>query len=172
MRQEFDGLKYGKLSTNMPGVIAPTIFDKTRAPQGKHTLYMFQYNSYNVEGKADRWNDLKDEATQRVIDNYRKHTTNMGDDNIVGKSSWTPLDLKNFNASWVEGDPLHMRNMIAQFFSHRPFAEAGYYKLPVDGLYICGPSSHPGGGVTGGARAAAMFVMEQLGIDFESVIAK
>lgn len=172
MRQEFDGFKYGKLSTNMPGVIAPTIFDKTRAPEGKHTLYMFQYNPFNVEGDSNRWNNLKDEATQRIIDNFRKHTTNMGDDNIVGKSSWTPLDLRNFNDAWVAGDPLHMRNMIAQFFSHRPFAEAGYYKLPVDGLYICGPSSHPGGGVTGGARAAAMFVMEELGIDFELVIEK
>jgi phytoene dehydrogenase-like protein len=172
MRQEFDGLKYGKLSTNMPGVITPTIFDKTRAPEGKHTLYMFQYNSFNVEGQSDRWKDLKDEATQRVIENFRKHTTNMGDDNIVGKTSWTPLDLRNFNDSWIAGDPLHMRNMIAQFFSHRPFAEAGYYKLPIEGLYLCGPSSHPGGGVTGGARAAAMYLMDELGIDFDSVIEK
>jgi len=170
MRQTFDGFKYGRLSVDMPGVIAPTLFDKTRAPEGKHTLYMFQYNSFNIEGDSTRWKDLKEEATQGIIDNFRKYTTNMGDDNIIGKSSWTPLDYQNFNDAWIEGEPLHMRNMISQFFSHRPFPEAGYYKLPVDGLYLCGPSTHPGGGVTGGARAAAIAVMEDLDIDFDSVI--
>ncbi len=172
MRQTFDGFKYGKTDGSMPCCITATRFDPTRAPAGKHTLYMFQYNPFEIEGGAERWNDIRDEVALTTLNTLRERTTNMGDDNIVGNTIWSPLDLRNFNDAWIGGDPLHMRNMIAQFFSHRPFSEAGYYKLPVEGLYLCGPSSHPGGGVTGGARGAAMLVMEDLNLDFDSIMEK
>jgi len=170
MRQHFDGFKYGKLNGSMPGCVTPTIFDPTRAPKGKHTLYMFQYNTFQIDGGAEHWKDVKEEVAKSILDNYRARTTNMGDENIIGNTMWSPLDFQKFNDAWIDGDPLHMRNMIAQFFSHRPFAEAGYYRLPVGGLYLCGPSTHPGGGVTGGARAAAMAVMEDLGLDFDTIM--
>ena len=32
---------------------------------------------------------------------------------------------------------------------NRPFAGAGRYRAHVEGLYLCGSSSHPGGNVTG-----------------------
>jgi phytoene dehydrogenase-like protein len=46
------------------------------------------------------------------------------------------------------------------------------YKTPVEKFWMCGPSCHPGGGVSGGGRAAVQPVMEALGIDFEEVISK
>ena len=48
----------------------------------------------------------------------------------------------------------------------------GQYRMPVKGLYLCGPSSHPGLGVTGGGRAAVQVVFEDLGLDFEKVANK
>ncbi len=170
MRQTFDGFKYGKMDGSMPCCIAATKHDPTRAPEGKHTLYVFQYNPFTIDGGPEGWQDEREKVAQTVLESIRARTTNMGDDNILDNTIWSPLDFQNFNDAWINGDPLHMRNMMAQFFSHRPFAGSGYYKLPVEGLYLCGPSTHPGGGVTGGARGAAMVVMEDLGLDFNEMM--
>jgi phytoene dehydrogenase-like protein len=168
MRQAFDGFKYGRPSTQMPGVVCATNLDPTRAPDGQHTLYAFQYQPFELAAGA--WDQHKDQVADQVMANYAAFAPNVAGANILGRTVTSPADLASMNLSWIHGDPLHMRNMIAQYFSHRPFADAGYYRLPVDGLYLCGPSTHPGGGVTGGARAAAMVVLEDLGIDFERVI--
>jgi phytoene dehydrogenase-like protein len=36
-----------------------------------------------------------------------------------------------------------------QLFSMRPVPGHGDYRTPVEGLYLCGAGTHPGGGVTG-----------------------
>ncbi|MDR0847745.1 MAG: NAD(P)/FAD-dependent oxidoreductase [Propionibacteriaceae bacterium] len=168
MRQAFDGFKYGLPATEMPGVVCATNLDPTRAPDGKHTLYAFQYEPYDLA--QGTWDERKEEIADAVIANYSQYATNINSATILGRTVTSPADLARMNISWMHGDPLHLRNMIGQYFSHRPFAEAGYYRLPAEALYLCGPSTHPGGGVTGGARAAAMIVMEDLGIDFERVV--
>ena len=170
MCQTFDGYKYGKVDGSMPCCMAATVHDPSRAPEGKHTVYLFQYNPYDIESGPESWSTVREEVAETCQQHLRKHTTNMGPENILGNTIWSPADLESFNDAWIGGDPLHVRNMIAQFFSHRPFAGAGYYKMPVEGLYLCGPSTHPGGGVTGGARGAAMVVMEDLGLDFEKTL--
>jgi phytoene dehydrogenase-like protein len=38
---------------------------------------------------------------------------------------------------------------LDQLFSFRPTTELSGYKTPVDGLYLCGSGTHPGGGVMG-----------------------
>ena len=168
MRQAFDGYKYGIPGTDMPGVVCSTLLDPSRAPEGKHTLYAYQYGPNTLaEGT---WPDRKAEIADAVLTNYRHYAPNVDDSNIIGTTVNSPDDLSAMNISWINGDPLHLRNMIAQYFSHRPFAEAGYYKLPPEAMYLCGPSTHPGGGITGGARAAAMVVLEDLGFDFEKVV--
>lgn len=169
MRQTFDGFRYGKPGTDMPCVVCATNHDPSRAPTGKHTLYAFQYEPYRLaEGS---WTERKEEIADRVIGSIARLTRNMGGDNILGRTVTSPADLAAFNTSWLNGDSCHLRNMVAQYFSHRPFPEAGNYRLPPNGLYLCGPSTHPGSGVTCGARAAAMTVMADLGIDFERVVA-
>jgi phytoene dehydrogenase-like protein len=39
-------------------------------------------------------------------------------------------------------------------------------------LYMCGASTHPGGGVSGGGRAMTQVLMEDLGIDFKKVVGR
>ena len=47
----------------------------------------------------------------------------------------------------------------------RPFRGAGQYRTPVDGLYLCGSSSHPGGNVTGlPGYNAAQVLLADLGL--------
>jgi phytoene dehydrogenase-like protein len=53
---------------------------------------------------------------------------------------------------------------------YRPMPNMGY-RLPAEGLYLVGPSTHPGPGVTGGARAGAQAILTDLGMDFDDVVA-
>ena len=41
-------------------------------------------------------------------------------------------------------------------FAWRPLLGFARYRMPIEGLYLCGSGAHPGGGVTGapGANAA------------------
>ena len=51
---------------------------------------------------------------------------------------------------------MHGEHGLDQLFAWRPLFGHARYRLPVEGLFLCGSGAHPGGGVTGrpGANAA------------------
>ena len=73
--------------------------------------------------------------------------------------------------SFMHGDFAHIGAHLFQSVGNRPMSGWNYH-TPIKNLVMCGPSTHPGVGVIGGGRAAVQVVMEDLGIDFESVISK
>ena len=61
---------------------------------------------------------------------------------------------------------------LYQSAGHRPTPDLGQYTVPrVDQLYLVGPFQHPGGGVYGAGRATALRMFDDMGVDFERVIA-
>jgi len=60
----------------------------------------------------------------------------------------TPLDLER-EYGLTGGHPLHAEPGLDQFFLWRPLLGHARYRLPIEGLYLCGSGAHPGGGVTG-----------------------
>jgi len=168
--QLFDQYKYGIPNTTMPLMITATLCDPSRAPAGKHTLYLYHYEPYNLKpGGASRWDAIKQEVADGIMDTVRQRTTNMGPDNILGRHIMSPFDLEKYNPAMIEGDVMHIGVYLSQFLTNRPMPGWGQYKTPVKKLYMCGASTHPGGGVSGGGRAAAQVIMEELGIDFKKV---
>jgi len=108
----------------------------------------------------------------RILETVRTHTTNMGADNIIGRNITSPLDFYRYNPSWIKGDYNHFPLSITQSYGNRPLPGWGNFKTPVEKLYICGSSAHPGGGVWGSGRATVQVMMEDLDIDFKKVISK
>ena len=54
---------------------------------------------------------------------------------------------------------------------HRPTPELAQYAVPgIEALYLAGTFMHPPGGVTGGGRATAIKICEDLDIDFDNLI--
>ena len=49
----------------------------------------------------------------------------------------------------TNGDIFHGRLSLDQMYSARPVLGYGNYRSPIEGLYMCGSGTHPGGGVTG-----------------------
>jgi phytoene dehydrogenase-like protein len=163
-------LYQGGYRTKSAGVVTPTIFDPTRAPEGKHVIWINNQEPYYVEGGPERWDELKEEVTAGILQTLADRTTNMGPENIIASHALTPLDYARWNPAWIEGDPSHLGGYTYQTMSNRPVPGWGAYNMPVDGLYMCGPSTHPGTGFNAGARAPVNKILKDCGIEFNEVI--
>jgi len=167
---EYDDLAYGKLVYDMPLVVCQSLLDKSRAPDGKHTLYLYHYAPYDVEDRGHaEWDRIREEVADRVLATLRKQTTNMGDSNIIGRAIESPLDLERRNQANTKGDLTHFGMFFDQIMGNRPLPGWGA-STPIKRLWMCGPSCHPGLGVHGGGRAQVQPIMESMGIDFEKVV--
>lgn len=166
----FDGYKFGIPYTNNPLCVCWTIVDPTRAPEGKHTLYLYHYEPYELkDGGADAWDGKKEEVADGVLKFLQSRTMNMGPENILGRWSRPPRDDARVNRAFVRGDYNHIGLGLHQNMGNRPFPSQGAYRMPIKHMYMAGPSTNPGGGVTCGSRAAAPVILEDLGLDFEKI---
>ena len=85
---------------------------------------------------------------------------------VVGRDVITPLDLER-RFGITEGNIFHGDIRLDQLFFMRPLPGWAHYRTPIDGLYLCGAGTHPGGGVTGApgynaARAILRRPLERL----------
>ena len=166
LRRTFDALKYGQPIANMPSIAVASAWDPTRAPAGQHTLYLLSYAP--VELAEGTWDERKEELFDDVFATFCGLTTNMGPDKVLGRHIECPADGERFNVSWPGGDPGHLGQQLFQFMGYRPMPNMGY-RLPAEGFYLVGPSTHPGSGVTGGARAGAQAILADLGFDLDGI---
>jgi phytoene dehydrogenase-like protein len=124
------------------------------------------------DGGTAGWDKIKEEIADGLLENMRNHTTNMGNENILGRWIASPIDYEKLDPAFVNGDGMHLSMHISQLFGNRPLP-GWNYKTPVKKLYMCGSSTHPGGTLTGASgRIISQMVMEDLGIDFKKIAAK
>lgn len=125
----------------------PSAYDDSLAPKGAHVASLFcQYFAPSLPaGKS--WDDAREAAAGAVIDTVTRFAPNFRP-SIIAKTVLTPLDLER-KLSLVGGDIFHGQLGLDQLFSARPVLGHGDYRSPIPGLYMCGSSTHPGGGVTG-----------------------
>lgn len=169
--RSFDDCHFGIPIDLSPAVVCNTLYDSTRAPEGKHTLYIYHLEPYDLkDGGAAKWDEVREAVADRILETLRKHTTNMGADNILSRWISTPLDYYRSNPAWINGDYNHFPLSVTQSYGNRPLPGWGDFRTPVKKLYICGPSGHPGGGVWGSGRATVQVVLDDLDIDFRKVI--
>jgi len=169
----FEEYMYGIPNSRMPVLAIATLADPTRAPKGKHTMYLYHYEPFNLKnGGPSKWDVIKQEVGDAVLETVREYTTNMGSEHVLVRLIMSPLDIERINPAMAGGDVMHIGAFLTQYFSNRPLPGWGNYRTPVMKLYMCGGSTHPGAGVTGGGRAAVQVIMEDLGIDFRKIISK
>jgi phytoene dehydrogenase-like protein len=172
-RRMFEDFSRGIPGTGMPLIAVPTVYDPTRAPCGQHTVYLYHYEPYKLrDGGASEWDSIKDEIAKKIIEVLSVHISGLDNENVLGMKVFSPLDIERYNPAMQSGDIMHISSSIAQSYGNRPVGGWGQYRTPVKRLYMCGASTHPGGGVTGGGRAAALLIMEDLGIDYKKVVGK
>ena len=74
----------------------------------------------------------------------------------------SPRDLEEVEG-WPEGQIEHVEPGLDQLFWMRPVPELARYRTPIEGLYLCGPGTHPGGSIAGASGYnAARVVLQDL----------
>ena len=128
-----------------------SLFDRTRAPDGKHTAWAYCHvpngSEFDMMGRIEG-------QIERFAPGFR--------DLILAKTAQGPADLERQNANLVGGDINGGVADLRQLFT-RPVLKLNPYSTPAKGLYICSSSTPPGGGVHGmsgyfGARVALRYL--------------
>ncbi len=120
--------------------------DASLAPPGKHILTCFvQYVPYHL--REGNWDDKRELLGDRVVKKIAEYARNVPGA-IEARQVLTPLDLER-TYGLTEGNIFHGDLRLEQLFFMRPVSGWSQYRTPIDGLYLCGAGTHPGGGVTG-----------------------
>ena len=133
--------------------LIPSQYDPTLAPPGKHMMSVFvQYCPVEPEGG---WTaEKRNRFGQTVIDQIADYSPDFKD-LILHAEIRTPRELED-EVGLTQGNIFQGELTFDQLLFNRPFPGYAQYRGPVRGMYLCGSSTHPGGGVMGapGANAA------------------
>lgn len=140
----------------------PTLFDSAQAPEGRHSAFMWEKLPYRLHGDPVNWKTERDRHGARLLEFWSRHAPNLQDDCVLDRFSLSPLDIEESLPNMRGGDLLVGSFANGQVGHDRPFPGAGRYRTPVDGLYLCGGSTHPGGNITGlcGYNAASVIAAD------------
>ena len=160
VERAFNPAKYGEFSAEpVIEMTLPSVHDETLAPNGKHVLSaVVQYAPYDLKGGWDEQARSDFEAAVlRVIERYSPDIVSR----VSACELLTPADIeREFHITG--GHWHHAELTLDQFLFVRPVAGAARYRMPIDGLYLCGAGAHPGGGVSGAAgRNAARAIIKE-----------
>lgn len=157
VERAFNHAKYGEHSAEpIAEITIPSLHDDSLAPTGKHVLSaVVQYAPYQLK---QGWETEKAAFTKLVIDLLEQYAPGLRQQ-IVHQEMLTPVDIeREFRISG--GHWHHGELTMDQFLMLRPVPHVAQYRAPIDGLFLCGAGSHPGGGVMGSAgRNAARAVL-------------
>jgi phytoene dehydrogenase-like protein len=128
-------------------VAQQSLFDATRAPAEKHTLWAYCHVPNGWDGDAT---DAIERQLERFAPGFRAR--------VLARAVHAPADLERYSENYVGGDVNGGLQDARQLFG-RPVPRLVPYSTPVPGLYLCSSSTPPGGGVHGmcgvlAARAA------------------
>lgn len=118
-------------------VVQQTLFDPTRAPEGKHTGWAY---CHVPNGSTIDMTERIEAQVERFAPGFR--------DLILARSVMPPAALERHDPNYIGGDINGGVQDLGQLFT-RPVARINPYTTPVRGLYLCSSSTPPGGGVHG-----------------------
>jgi phytoene dehydrogenase-like protein len=128
-------------------VAQQSLFDPTRAPEGRHTAWVYCHvpngSTFDMAGRIES-------QIERFAPGFR--------DCILAKHTMNSLEVEHYNANYIGGDINGGIQDLWQFFT-RPTIQLVPYTTPAKNIFICSSSTPPGGGVHGlcgyfAARAA------------------
>jgi len=159
----------GKIPDEDPSIylVMPTALDPSMAPEGKHTLWIEFFAPYQIAGaegtglKGTGWTDeLKNTVADRVIEKLAQYSPNIKN-SIIARHVESPAELGERLGSY-KGNYYHIDMTLDQMLCFRPLPEIANYKTPIDGLFLTGAGTHPGGSISGlpGRNCARVFLQE------------
>ena len=128
-------------------MLIPSTLDNSLAPPGLHVASLFCQHVAPKLPKGRSWDDARETIADLMIDTVEFYAPGFKT-SVIARQILSPLDLER-EFGLVDGDIFHGRLSLDQLYSARPVLGHADYRSPIPGLYMCGASTHPGGGVTG-----------------------
>jgi phytoene dehydrogenase-like protein len=114
-----------------------SLFDPTRAPEGKHTVWAYCHVP----------NGSEVDMTARIERQIERFAPGFGE-RVLARRAWGTADLERWNPNLVGGDINGGFMDVRQLFA-RPMIRPNPYSASAPGLYLCSSSTPPGGAVHG-----------------------
>ncbi len=118
-------------------VVQTSLFDPTRAPAGKHTLWAY---CHVPNGSTVDMTERIERQIERFAPGFRKR--------VLARHVMTPADVERMNANHIGGDISGGIADLPQLFA-RPVVSLDPYRVPGTTLFLCSSSTPPGSGVHG-----------------------
>ena len=147
IERAFDAVKYGEFSKSPHlDIKVSSIADPSAAPENKHTVeILVHFAPYDLEGG---WTDAKRaELGDAVLAQLERYAPGVKKA-VAHAEVLTPKDLES-RYGLAQGHIYHGEPFLDQLYALRPSLDCAQYATPIEGLYLGGSGSHPGGGVTG-----------------------
>jgi phytoene dehydrogenase-like protein len=140
-------------------VEVPTSIDPTLTDDGSTVMTMF--TQYGPHAEADWPEGAREAYAQRCLDLLAQYAPNVKDA-VLHHEVLAPPDLERI-FGLVGGSIFQGEQGLDQMAFMRPSPLLSRYATPVDGLYLCGAGTHPGGGVmaASGHNAAQRVLRDQ-----------
>ncbi|MFL5893904.1 MAG: phytoene desaturase family protein [Thermoleophilaceae bacterium] len=133
-----------------------SLFDASRAPAGRQTLYCYARSPLRLDIGADAAADLVEERIGQFAPGFRSL--------VLARVVRSPDAIEAHDPSMVGGDLGGGSYRLDQQLMLRPHPRLFRTRTPVHGLYLASASVHPGGGVHGAQGAnAAQFAIRDFG---------
>lgn len=146
LERAFDAVKYRQSSESLVlDARQPPVADGLAPGDGRVVSVLAGYAPYGVEGGWDgaRREVLLDSVVSRI-----ERVAPAVRELVVGSEVLTPVDLeRRYGVSG--GHVHHGEHALDQLLFVRPSHLLAHYEAPVQGLFLAGSGSHPGGGITG-----------------------
>ena len=161
----WDNVIAGKIDESSFGghVTCQTQFDPhlSRKP-GDHVSFFQMHAPYDIRGG---WEKRGPELQEAILARWQKAAPNMTRENIIALSQETPEDIEIRLPNMRRGSIKHGDYTPIQLGCFRPNQECSSTFTPIDGLYVCGASTYPGGLILGGpGYLAANTIADDMGV--------
>jgi phytoene dehydrogenase-like protein len=148
-------------------VVDQTVVDPDRAPGSAATFKILTIAPYErSDGRS--WDDTKDAFAADLVDVVRRGATGLDEADILAMRTESPVDVARHNVHNLGGS-CHGGEFLTP--DGRVIPGWTSYATSVDGLFVTGATTHPGGSVSGRpGRNAARAVLGALGLDAGTVM--
>ena len=128
-------------------MLIPSTLDDSLSPPGRHVASLFCQHVAPALPDGRSWDEARETVADLMIDTVEFYAPGFKA-SVIARQILSPLDLER-EFGLVGGDIFQGKLGLDQLYSARPVLGHADYRSPIPGLYMCGASTHPGGGVTG-----------------------
>ena len=146
-RAWMDARRSGWSAAPIVEMLIPSTLDSTLAPPGRHVASLFCQHAAPRLPDGRSWDEARETVAELMIDTVEAYAPGFRA-LVIARQVLSPLDLER-EFGLIGGDIFHGCLSLDQLYSARPVLGHADYRSPIPGLYMCGASTHPGGGVSG-----------------------